>query len=234
VSGPGRAHRSERRRARSGEPGGSERVGAVSDARTRRELVLAVLLCALAGGLALSSSSQPWAEVTITRTAPLPPTSEVLSGSQAAPLVAACGLLLLAAAVAVVAVRGAGRVAVGLLVTVAGGTAAWSGLRGVTGGWDLQAADVTSTVGLGSADVVVDPVAGWASLALVAGLLAVVAGLLVGLRGRRWPGMGRRYERTGTAGQPAAAARRSARPETVEDRHQAAWKSLDRGDDPTL
>ena len=206
----------------------------MSGVRERREVTVAVLLCALAGGLALSSSSQPWADVTITREAPLPPTSEVLSGSQAAPLVAACGLLLLAAAVAVVAVRGAGRVAVGLLVAVAGGTLAWSGLRGVSGGLDLQAADVTSTVGLGQADVAVDPVAGWASLALLAGVLAVAAGLLVVLRGRRWPAMGRRYERTGTAGQPAAAARRPARPETDEDRHQAAWKSLDRGDDPTL
>jgi uncharacterized membrane protein (TIGR02234 family) len=202
--------------------------------RSRRELVVAVLLCALGGGLALSSSSQPWADVTITRQPPLPPTSEVLSGGQAAPLVAACGLLLLAAAVAVIAVRGAGRLAVGLLVAVAGGTLAWSGLRGVTGRLDLDAADVGSTVGLGQADVTVDPVAGWAALALVAGLLAVAAGLLTVLRGRRWPGMGRRYERTGTPGRPAPAPRRPARPETDEDRHQAAWKSLDRGDDPTV
>jgi hypothetical protein len=51
------------------------------------------------------------------------------------------------------------------------------------------------------------------------------------LRGRGWPGMGRRYERTGTA--PAVPAR-PARPQTDEDRHQAAWKALDRGDDPTV
>ncbi|MCW2509812.1 MAG: Trp biosynthesis associated, transrane protein Oprn/Chp, partial [Modestobacter sp.] len=106
-------------------------------ARSRRELTVAVLLCALSGGLALSSSSQPWADVTITRPAPLPPTSEVLTGSQAAPLVAACGLLLLAAAVAVIAVRGIGRVVVGLLVAVAAGALGWSGLRGVTGGLHL-------------------------------------------------------------------------------------------------
>jgi uncharacterized membrane protein (TIGR02234 family) len=206
----------------------------VSDARTRRELTAAVLLCALSGGLALSSSSQPWADVTIVRQAPLPPTSEVLTGSQAAPLVAACGLLLLAAAVAVIAVRGVGRMAVGLLVAVAGGTLGWSGLRGVTGRLDLDVGDVTGAVGLGQARVTSDPVAGWAALALVAGVLAVLAGLLVVLRGRRWPGMGRRYERTGTAGRPAPAARRPTRPETDEDRHQAAWKALDRGDDPTV
>ncbi|MCW2617293.1 MAG: Trp biosynthesis associated, transrane protein Oprn/Chp [Modestobacter sp.] len=203
-------------------------------ARSRRELTLAVLLCALSGGLALSSSSQPWADVTITRPAPLPPTSEVLTGSQAAPLVAACGLLLLAAAVAVIAVRGIGRVVVGLLVAVAAGALGWSGLRGVTGGLHLDAADVTSAVGLGRAQVTSDPVVGWAALALVAGVLGVLAGLLVVLRGRRWPGMGRRYERTGTAGPQTPAPARPARPETDEDRHQAAWKALDRGDDPTV
>jgi uncharacterized membrane protein (TIGR02234 family) len=206
----------------------------VTDARSRRELTAAVLLCALAGGLALSSSSQPWAHVTITREAPLPPTSEVLTGSQAAPLVGACGLLLLAAAVAVIAVRGVGRVVVGLLVAVAAGVLGWSGLRGVTGRLDLGVADVTSAVGLGQAHVTSDPVAGWAALALVAGVLGVLAGLLVVLRGRRWPGMGRRYERTGTTGQQPPVPSRPGRPETDEDRHQAAWKALDRGDDPTV
>jgi uncharacterized membrane protein (TIGR02234 family) len=86
-------------------------------------------------------------------------------------------------------------------------------------------------VGLGRAQVTSHPVVGWAALALVAGVLGVLAGLLLVLRGRSWPGMGRRYERTGTAPRPAPA---PARPETEEDRHQAAWKALDRGDDPTV
>jgi uncharacterized membrane protein (TIGR02234 family) len=215
---------------------GSDPAGTVSRPPARRELTVAVLLCGLAGALALSSSSQPWADVTITREAPLPPTSEVLSGSQAAPLVGACGLLLLAAAVAVIAVRGVGRIAVGLVVAVAGGVLGWSGLRGVTGGLDLDATDVSSAVGLGRAQVTSDPVVGWAALALAAGVLAVLAGLLVVLRGRSWPGMARRYERTGaptgTTGTTAAPSR-PRRPESPEDRHQAAWKALDRGDDPT-
>jgi uncharacterized membrane protein (TIGR02234 family) len=206
----------------------------VDAARGRRELTVAVLLCALAGALSLSSSSQPWAHVTITREAPLPPTTEVLTGGQAAPLVSACGLLLLAAAVAVIAVRGLGRLVVGLLVAVAGGVLGWSGLRGVTGGLGLDLSDVTATVGLGRAQLTSDPVRGWAALALLAGILGILAGLLVVLRGRSWPGMGRRYERTGTGGQPTSTPARAARPETDEDRHQAAWKALDRGDDPTV
>ena len=202
----------------------------------RRELTVAVLACAAAGGLALTSSSSPWADVTITRQPPLPPTAEVLTGGQAAPLVGACGLLLLAAALAVIAVRGAGRIVVGLLVAVAGGVLAWSGLRGLTGQLGVDVADLTSSVGLDDARVSTDATVTWPLLALLAGLLGVLAGALVVVRGRRWPGMGRRYERTtvpaGAA--PAAAPARKARPETPEDRHQAAWKALDRGDDPTV
>jgi uncharacterized membrane protein (TIGR02234 family) len=132
--------------------------------------------------------------------------------------------------VAVIAVRGAGRLAVGLLVAAAGGTLVWSGLRGVTGSLDVAAADLGAGVGLGSAEVLTDPVRAWPAVALVAGVVAVLAGVLVVLRGRAWPGMGRRYERTAAA---HAAAPATTRPQTDEDRHQAAWKALDRGEDPT-
>jgi uncharacterized membrane protein (TIGR02234 family) len=212
-------------------------AGAAPAPAARRELTAAVLACAAAGGLALMSSSSPWAHVTVVREAPLPPTSEVLSGGQAAPLVSACGLLLLAAALAVIAVRGAGRVVVGLLVALAGGVLAWSGLRGLTGRLGVDLADLTSAVGLGGARVDTDASVTWPLLALLAGLVGVLAGGLVVLRGRRWPGMGRRYERTTVPTGPAPAPvpdRRPTRPETPEDRHQSAWKALDRGDDPTL
>jgi uncharacterized membrane protein (TIGR02234 family) len=207
---------------------------ATGAARLRRELTAAVLGCALGGALALSAASQRWLEVTITRQPPLPPATQVFTGSQVAALVPACGLLLLAAAVAVIALRGPGRTAVGLLVAAAGGTLGWSGLRALTGGLGAAAADPSDVVGLGDARLTSSVMATWPAVTLVAGLLAVLAGLLVVLRGRHWPGMGRRYERTGTTTTAAGVQRgRPARPETAEDRHQAAWKALDRGEDPT-
>src|SRR3954471_19956587 len=60
-------------RDRGGAPGDP-----VSAPSSRRELTVAVVGLALGGALALSSSSQPWVDVTIVRQAPLPPTSEVL------------------------------------------------------------------------------------------------------------------------------------------------------------
>ncbi|WP_245853560.1 Trp biosynthesis-associated membrane protein [Geodermatophilus sabuli] len=195
--------------------------------RARRELTLAVAGAALAGGLALSVGGQTWITATLRRPAPLPPTTTELTGGTLAPLVPAGGLLLLAAAVALLAVRGAGRVAVGLLVAVAGGVLGWSGMRALLGDADVAAAAVVGT-GSPGRELTAELHAAWPVLALLAGVLAVLAGLLTVLRGRGWPGMGRRYERTPSSGEPVPA-----RPRTDEDRAVDAWRALDRGEDPT-
>jgi uncharacterized membrane protein (TIGR02234 family) len=200
-------------------------VGTVSG--QRRELTAAVAGCALAGGLALSAGGQTWATATVTRQAPLPPVSEALTGSELAALVPACGLLLLAAAVAVVAVRGRVRQLVGLLAAVGGGTLLWSGLRALVA--DPGLGDLSDGTATGATAVEVGRAAAWPVLTVVAGLLAIAAGALVVLRGPGWTGMGRRYERT-----PAAAAAVPAdRVRNREDVALDAWRALDRGEDPT-
>ena len=190
----------------------------------RREMAAAVIGLAAAGGLALSTGGQPWLTATAARPEPLPPVTEQLTGSALAPLVPAGGLVLLAAAVALVAVRGGGRVLVGLLAAVAGGVLGWSGLRTVA----IDGGTAAGVVGSGppGSTVTAEVSAGWPLLALLAGVLAVAAGLLTVLRGRSWPGMGRRYER-------APAAPVAAHPRTDEDRALDAWRALDRGEDPT-
>ncbi|TFV82837.1 TIGR02234 family membrane protein [Blastococcus sp. CT_GayMR20] len=190
----------------------------------RRELTGAVLGAAVAGGLALFAGGQPWADVTTERRPPLPPVGETLSGADAAPLVPAAGLVLLAAAVALLAVRGTGRQVVGLLVALAGGVLAWSGIRGLTG--DAAAAAEPQVRGATTAEVLT----AWPAVALVGGLVGVAVGILVVVRGRTWPAMGRRYERP--AGSAEAAAR-TVTARTDEDRAQDAWKAMDRGEDPT-
>jgi uncharacterized membrane protein (TIGR02234 family) len=188
----------------------------------RRELTTAVLGGAVAGALALVAGGQVWAEVTAARPEPLPPVVAVLSGADAAPLVPATGLVLLAAAVALLAVRSAGRVVVGLLMAVAGGVLAWSGIRALTGALTVAGVPAGGTT-------TTDVAAGWPVLAVAAGVLGAATGLLVVLRGRSWPAMGRRYERD-AGGQADPAPRTAA---TDEDRAQSAWKALDRGEDPT-
>jgi uncharacterized membrane protein (TIGR02234 family) len=190
----------------------------------RRELGGVLGAAALAGALALSAGGQSWASVTAVRHPPLPPVTVAALGSDAAPLVPAAGLVLLAAAVALLAVRGPGRVVVGLLMALAGGVLAWSGLRVLFGGLTSAAVALPGLGRTGDTGVVVHVARTWPVLALLAGVLGVAAGVATVLRGRGWPGMGRRYERDAGAVLP---------PRTDEDRAQAAWQALDRGEDPT-
>ena len=190
----------------------------------RRSLTAAVLGGAVAGGLALFAAGQRWAGVTAERPRPLPPVVGSLTGSAAAPLVPAMGLLLLAAAVALVAVSGLARVVLGAVIAVGGGVLVWSAVRALTGGL-AEASTQLPGVGRTAGPVTVDAAAGWPVAVIAAGLLAVVVGALVVVRGRGWPGMGRRYERSGA---PAAARER-----TEEERATDAWRALDRGLDPT-
>jgi uncharacterized membrane protein (TIGR02234 family) len=192
----------------------------------RRELTATVLASAAAGGLALFAGGQTWATLSAVRPEPLPPVTGVLAGSTYAPLVPAAGLVLLAAAVAVLAVRGSGRVPVGLLMVLAGAALVWTGVRALTGGLAEAAADLPIV----ARTAVVENSAGWPVAAAVAGVLGTLAGLLAVLRGRHWPGMGRRYERTAAADGQRATTRRA---ESAEDRAQLAWQALDRGEDPT-
>lgn len=192
----------------------------------RRELTAAVLGSAAAGAVALFAGSSAWATYSTLRRAPLPPVSGVLDGSSYAPVVPAAGLVLLAAAVALLAVRGNGRVAVGALVTTGGAVLAWTGARALGGGLEEAAAGDPAVVQAS----VIDVSPSWPLATLVAGLVGALAGVLVMVRGRGWPAMGARYERRTTDGgnEPEPT-----RPRTDEDRAQLAWGALDRGEDPT-
>ena len=191
----------------------------------RRELTVAVLAAVLAAALALTAGGQEWAEVIAQRPAPLPPVSTVITGAEAAPLVPAAGLVLLAAAGALLAVRGMGRITVGLVMVLAGAGLAWSSGR-VLAGMDVVTAQLQA-LGVPAEELSTDVAPALPVLVVVAGVLGVAAGGLVLVRGRRWPGLGRRYERPATA--PATSPRR----QTDEDRALGAWRALDRGEDPT-
>ena len=192
--------------------------------RDRREMTLALAAAVLGAALVLFASSQTWADLTWQRHPSLPPTRIAETGGDAAPLAAAAALVLLAAAAATLAVRGTGRVLVGLLMVLAGVGIAWSSAR-VLGGDDVLT-DQLRALGVPAADVTSDLVPAWPVVAVAGGVLGVLAGLLTVVRGRRWPTMGRRYERSTAPAQQAAAAGEEQRSATV-------WSALDRGDDPT-
>ncbi len=194
----------------------------------RRELTGIFVAAVLGAGLVLFVSGQEWATITALRRPPLPPVSTVALGSELAPLAPAAALVSLTATGALLAVRGVGRVLVGVLMVVASAAVVWSSGR-VLGGVDVVTTQLQA-LGVPAADLDVDVAPAWPGLAVVGGALGVLSGLATAVRGRRWPAMGSRYERETTAGGRAPA---PARPRTDEDRAQLAWNALDRGEDPT-
>jgi uncharacterized membrane protein (TIGR02234 family) len=195
---------------------------------SRREFTVVLAAAALGAALTLFAGGQVWASVTAQRQAPLPPVTAAVTGGEVAPLAPAAAMVLLAAAGALLAVRGAGRIVVGLLMVLAGAGIVWSSGR-VLGGADVVT-DRLRSFGVPASDLATDVAPTWPVVAVVGGVLGVGAGLLAVLRGRRWPTMGRRHERPDGA---AAAQVRAAAERSDEQRAQSAWTALDRGEDPT-
>ncbi|GAB7183751.1 TIGR02234 family membrane protein [Kitasatospora sp. Ki12] len=180
----------------------------------RRTLGVMLLLTVLSAVLVLTAAGRTWAEG---RAGTL---GVSVTGGRISEVPGGLALVGLAAAVAVFAVRGAGRLAVGALTLLAGiGVAVAS----ATGAGDTAALDAEASRKLALTGSAATEVAhsGWPWVALVGGVLLALAGLLTLRYGRRWPAMGSRYE--------APTRKAPAKSETPGD----LWKALDRGEDPT-
>jgi hypothetical protein len=133
-----------------------------------------------------------------------------VTGHAVAGVVEAVALLALAAAVAVPATRGRGRIVAGLLV-LAGGVA------GVVGAIDSRGGARTHVQRAlpAGASVRTDP---WWVAAVVGGLLLAAVGAVLVVRGPRWSALSSRYEPPASRSAPGDA---------------GTWDALDRGEDPT-
>jgi hypothetical protein len=178
----------------------------------RRELTLAVALCLLGSALVLFAAGRPWVEWKDVESLTTSGVHLTLSGRHIRPAAAALGWVGAAGAVAVIATRGLGRVAVGVLVALAGAAIVLVDL-------DWLAGTTTAAIdGLrieGPHKVLV-----WPILSALGGAGVLASGLLVAVRGRSWSGLGSSYEPPG--GEPE--------PPVTE---KGVWDALDRGDDPT-
>ncbi|MCX4749667.1 TIGR02234 family membrane protein [Kitasatospora sp. NBC_01287] len=189
-------------------------------AADRRSLALMLLLTVGGAGLVLLAAGRTWTQGQVKGLA------LSASGSEVSGLPGALALVGLASAVAIFAVRGAGRYAVGALVTLAGlGAALAAGFGAV----DSGAVDGEAAKKLGLLGTTAERVShtAWPWVALLGGLLLAAAGLLTLLRGRAWPSMGSRYDA------PVAKKSAAAKPAGAVSSPAELWKALDRGEDPT-
>ncbi|MFL6238445.1 MAG: Trp biosynthesis-associated membrane protein [Actinomycetes bacterium] len=194
----------------------------------RRELLVVVVLDLVGAVMVLLSVSRTWAHAVVAVSgSPQAPQTADLAGRSVAPLVAALGMVALAAVIALLATRGWWRVVVGAVLAVVGaliiGSTALTSATDVRHGSALR--DKVSTAVLRDARSSVE-LRPWRHVAAAGGLLVVAAGLLAAARGRSWSGMGRRFDAPTAAPSPAPVAAEA--PSQVD-----LWDQLERGQDPT-
>lgn len=170
-----------------------------------REYRITMLLLAVGALLIIGGSWPTWVTASVQVSAGVAPTELVVTGREAAPLVAIGGWVIGAGLLAVLATRTWGRVVVGVVITIAAALAA-------AGSVMFALASTIAALPAEAVDVRTSP---WWILTLLGALLSLVIGIRVILRGRAWSAMGARYER-GSAREPSA------------------WERLDAGEDPTL
>jgi uncharacterized membrane protein (TIGR02234 family) len=183
------------------------------DASGRRELLVAIVLCLVGSAFVLVAVSRAWVSYSA-GTAPLPTRSFAVSGHRLVPGARALALVGLAGIAAIPATRRLARVAVGVVVSLAGlGIGAVvvraladpdAAMRRAGPFTDFHVADGSD---LGS----------WPYVALVGAVSLFAAGALVVVRGGAWASMAARYE--------APSERRRT--------DGSLWEALDRGEDPT-
>jgi uncharacterized membrane protein (TIGR02234 family) len=186
----------------------------------RRELGLAVVGCLVGAALVLVAGGRSWVHFSVLQ-APLPAVHGVATGHRLAGATTSLGLVILAAAVALVATRRLGRQLAGVLVVVVGVIAVVLALHVVIDPSSSVAGAVATATGRRGVAASTISVSAWPWVTALGGLIAALVGALTVARGRGWPAMGRRYEVA-----PATA--------PVKRDETSMWDALDRGDDPTV
>jgi uncharacterized membrane protein (TIGR02234 family) len=192
-------------------------VSADASTAAGRRAYAAALLLLVGGAVALFVAfGLPWAtaDVPLLSGSTEAVRAQGLTGRDLFPGAAMAAWIALASVAGVVATRSWGRIVVGVLATLAGAAAVASALVFVASSAAVVDAHVGEVVG-SPVSVVASVTPAWV-LAALGGGLVVSAGGWTALRGTRWPVLGSRYERNGSA---------SAR--------LSPWDAQDAGRDPT-
>lgn len=181
----------------------------------KRGLALAVIGYVVAGAVTLFSASQVWF-VAQASSPNMPMISVELSGRAVYPLIAGAGVLLLAAAVGIIALRGWWRSLVAIVVSVVCILALGDVITVANGGTPTEAA--ATELGVSATRIEVST---WWLVALCGLVIGLASCLLAAIWGPKWHKLGSQYERQTTpTGAPITSS-------------AGIWDALDRGEDPT-
>ena len=164
----------------------------------------------------------------VPRASALPSLPVVLTGRDLAPIVPALGLVGLAGAVALYALRGRVRATAGAVLLLAGLALLAVAVRVALDPSQAATGPAADRVGREAVGAAATDASAWPWAAAIGGLLLAGGGGLAVARGRMWPGLSSRYER---ASRPVPGAGGPAGGEGASP--AALWDALDRGDDPT-
>ena len=181
----------------------------------RREYVVALAACGVAGLLIVVGAGRRWASATVAGATGAAQHVKV-TGHDVAPGLAGCGWAVLILVVALVATRGRVRRAAGAGILAAGLVGA---LLVVTDLGDVHTELAHKAFAAAVSSVPATPTP-WPWLAFVGGVLAAAAGATTLLRSASWPALGRRYDAPGAQ-------------QVASDDDASRWAALDRGEDPT-
>lgn len=179
---------------------------------SRRGIWSALALCFIGSLLSLAAGGRGWVTFPLQHALTIQAPELRQTGQHVLPGAVALGWVGLAGALAMVAVRGWARAAVGALLVVVG-----LAVAGLDLGWAISASAKSLVDGRSTAG---HKHVGWPILSALGGLLVVASGGLAVARGRSWAGMGSSYEAPGASKEAP-----------VTDK--GVWDAFDRGDDPT-
>ncbi|MDD2857938.1 MAG: Trp biosynthesis-associated membrane protein [Candidatus Nanopelagicales bacterium] len=172
---------------------------------TSRRTTIALLLVGGAGVLLVCALQ--WVSATVDVLSGVSTRTFTATGSEVVPQASPLAVVVIAGALAVLAVRGWVRQALGVLLALIGLLLAVA----------IVGFGINRRVDAGAETLIDLQVRPWWVLAAVFALIVIVSGIVCAVSSRRWPSMGSRYERQGTS----------------RAQSRSPWEVLDAGDDPT-
>ncbi len=207
---------------RASDAAGVEPDAGAARARSRRELGTVVLGLLAGGGLAFLCASRPWLTLTAARPAPFAALVVHVKGRTEFGAVSGLAVVLLLGAVLAMFVGRWPRTLLAVLLAGSALVLGWTAARGFTTPGPARLLElIGGRSQVAQARIVVARSSLWPGLTLVSAVIAFAAAVALGAGARRWSaGLSSRYDApTG----PSA-------PSPTQD----PWRSLDRGDDPTI